>query len=104
MPDDHGRQAEHGDRDLGAASPQPGGLREDCPGTIDGHGEPLAGRLVGEPITRHAYPQTLSDAAFHQLVDGDPADQDPGHKPQDGGFTGPIQVGEAVWVILRASR
>ena len=59
------------------------------------------GGLVGEPITRHAYPQTLSDAAFHQLVDGDPADQDPGHKPQDGVFTGPIQVGEAVWVILR---
>jgi parvulin-like peptidyl-prolyl isomerase len=59
------------------------------------------GGLVGEPITRHAYPQTLSDAAFHQLVDGDPADHDPGHKPQDGVFTGPIQVGEAVWVILR---
>jgi hypothetical protein len=59
------------------------------------------GGLVGEPITRHAYPQTLSDAAFHQLVDGDPADQDPSHKPQDGVFTGPIQVGEAVWVILR---
>ncbi len=59
------------------------------------------GGLVGEPITRHAYPQTLSDAAFHQLVDGDPADRDPSHKPQDGDFTGPIQVGESVWVILR---
>jgi hypothetical protein len=59
------------------------------------------GGLVGEPITRHAYPQTLSDAAFYQLVDGDPADKDPSHKPQDGVFTGPIQVGESVWVILR---
>ncbi len=59
------------------------------------------GGLLGEPITRHAYPQTLSDAAFYQLVDGDPADKDPGHKPQDGVFTGPIQVGESVWVILR---
>ena len=59
------------------------------------------GGLLGEPITRHAYPQTLSDAAFHQLVDGDPLDKDPSHKPQDGVFTGPIQVGEAVWVILR---
>ena len=59
------------------------------------------GGLVGEPITRHAYPQTLSDAAFYQLVDGDPADHDPSHKPKDGDFTGPIQVGEAVWVILR---
>ena len=59
------------------------------------------GGLVGEPITRHAYPQTLSDAAFHQLVDGDVRDQDPSHKPKDGDFTGPIQVGEAVWIILR---
>jgi parvulin-like peptidyl-prolyl isomerase len=59
------------------------------------------GGLVGEPITRHAYPQTLSDAAFYQLVDGDPADRDPTHKPKDGDFTGPIQVGESVWVIIR---
>ena len=59
------------------------------------------GGLLGEPITRHAYPQTLSDAAFHQLVDGDVRDQDPSHKPKDGDFTGPIQVGEAVWIILR---
>src|SRR4029077_12911167 len=27
------------------------------------------GGLLGEPITRHAYPRTVSDAAFHQLVD-----------------------------------
>ena len=59
------------------------------------------GGLLAEPITRHAYPQTISDAAFHQLVDGDPRDQDPSHKPKDGDFTGPIQVGETVWVILR---
>ncbi len=31
------------------------------------------GGLVPQPISRHAYPQTLSDAAFQQLVDGDPA-------------------------------
>ena len=42
------------------------------------------GGLLGEPITRHAYPQTLSDAAFRQLVDGDPDDKDPSHKPKDG--------------------
>ena len=59
------------------------------------------GGLLGEAITRHAYPQTLSDAAFHQLVDGDPRDHDPSHKPKDGDFTGPIQVGESVWVLLR---
>ena len=59
------------------------------------------GGLLGEPITRHAYPQNLSDSAFQQLVDGDPADKDPSHKPKDGDFTGPIQVSEMAWVILR---
>ena len=59
------------------------------------------GGLIAEPITRHAYPQTLTDAAFQQLVDGDPGDRDPSHKPKDGSFTGPIQVSEMVWVILR---
>ena len=59
------------------------------------------GGLLGEAITRHAYPQPLSDAAFHQLVDGDPFDKDLSHKPKDGDFTGPIQVQEAVWVLLR---
>ena len=57
---------------------------------------------MAQPITRHAYPQTLSDAAFRQLVDGDPSDKDPTHKPQDGVFTGPIQVGEMAWVISSA--
>jgi foldase protein PrsA len=64
-------------------------------------GSRALGGLLGDPITRHAYPQSLSDAAFRQLVDGDPADKDPSHKPKDGSFTGPIQVGEMVWIILR---
>ena len=59
------------------------------------------GGLLADPISRHAYPQTVSDAAFYQLVDGDPKDKDPAHKPHDGDFTGPIQVAEATWVILR---
>ncbi len=59
------------------------------------------GGLLAEPITRHAYPQHVSDAAFRQLVDGDPKDKDPSHKPKDGDFTGPIQVAEATWVIIR---
>jgi hypothetical protein len=59
------------------------------------------GGLLAEPITRHAYPQLVSDAAFTQLVDGDPKDKDPAHKPKDGDFTGPIQVAEATWVIIR---
>jgi parvulin-like peptidyl-prolyl isomerase len=59
------------------------------------------GGLLAEPITRHAYPQNVSDAAFRQLVDGDPEDKDPAHKPKDGDFTGPVQVAEATWIILR---
>jgi foldase protein PrsA len=59
------------------------------------------GGLLAEPITRHAYPQTISDAAFQQLVDGDKDDRDPSHKPKDGSITGPIQVSEMVWIILR---
>ena len=59
------------------------------------------GGLLAEPITRHAHPTTISDAAFSQLVDGDPRDKDPTHKPKDGDFTGPIQVAESTWIILR---
>ncbi len=59
------------------------------------------GGLLAEPISRHAYPTTVSDAAFRQLVDGDASDKNPAHKPKDGDFTGPIQVAEATWVLLR---
>jgi hypothetical protein len=59
------------------------------------------GGLLGEPISRHAYPQNVSDAAFHQLVDGDPNDKDPSHKPKNGDFTGPVQVAESTWILLR---
>jgi foldase protein PrsA len=59
------------------------------------------GGLLAEPITRHAYPQHVADAAFAQLVDGDPKDKDPKHKPKDFDFTGPIQVAEATWVLIR---
>jgi parvulin-like peptidyl-prolyl isomerase len=65
------------------------------------NGSKALGGLLAEPITRHAYPQTISDAAFEQLVDGDKADKDPSHKPKDGSLTGPIQVSESVWIILR---
>ena len=64
-------------------------------------GSRALGGLLAEPITRHAYPQSVSDKAFEQLVDGDPKDKDPSHKPKDGDFSGPIQVAEMAWVILR---
>jgi foldase protein PrsA len=59
------------------------------------------GGLLAQPITRHAFPQHLSDSAFRALVDGDPKDRDPSHKPKDGDFTPLIQVSESAWVILR---
>ncbi len=59
------------------------------------------GGLLGEPINRHAQPTNVSDSAFAQLVDGDPNDKDPSHKPKDGDFTGPIQASEGAWLILR---
>lgn len=59
------------------------------------------GGLLAAPITRHAHPQNVSDAAFEQLVDGTPGDTDPTHKPKNGDFTGPIQVAEATWIILK---
>ena len=68
--------------------------------SMDAGSRSLGGQLA-EPITRHAYPRNVADAAFRQLVDGDPDDKDPTHKPKNGDFTGPIQAAEAVWVILR---
>jgi parvulin-like peptidyl-prolyl isomerase len=79
----------------------PGGFEKIAQEQSMDSGSRSLGGLLGEPITRHAYPQNLSDSAFQQLVDGDPADKDPSHKPKDGDFTGPIQVSEMAWVILR---
>lgn len=75
-------------------------IAQDDPRSLDTATRSLGG-LMSEPITRHAYPTTVSDAAFRQLVDGDPADKDASHKPKDGDFTGPIQVTESSWIILR---
>ena len=79
----------------------PGGFEKMAQEQSMDTGSRSLGGLLAEPITRHAYPQTISDAAFRQLVDGEPEDRDPSHKPKDGSFTGPIQVGEMVWIILR---
>ncbi len=65
------------------------------------HGSASLGGLIAEPITRHSFPRNLSDSAFQQLVDGDPRDRDPTHKPKDGDITGPIQIDQGGWVLLR---
>ncbi len=59
------------------------------------------GGLLPDPIARYAVPADVSEAAFAQLVDGDPADKNPAHKPKDGDFTGPIQVNDAAWIIMK---
>ena len=60
-----------------------------------------SGGMLPEPLSRHAYPRTVSDAAFAQLVDGDTADKNLAHKPKDGDITGPIQVEENAWIIMK---
>ena len=79
----------------------PGGFQKMAETQSMDTGSRAMGGLLAEPITRHAYPKNVSDKAFQQLVDGDPTDRDPSHKPKDGDITGPIQVGESGWVLLR---
>jgi len=79
----------------------PGGFEKLAQERSVDSGSRSLGGLLAQPITRHAFPQHLSDSAFRVLVDGDPKDRDPSHKPKDGDFTGLIQVSESAWVILR---
>ena len=59
------------------------------------------GGLLPDPIARHANPRNVSDPAFKQLVDGDPNDKNPAHKPKDGDITGPIQVNDDAWLVMK---
>jgi len=79
----------------------PGGFEKMAQERSMDAGSRSLGGLLAEPISRHAYPQNVSDAAFRQLVDGDPDDKDPTHKPKDGDITGPIQLAESTWIILK---
>lgn len=68
--------------------------------SIDAGTAPMGGMLT-EPIMRFGMPRNVTESAFEQLVDGDAADIDAAHKPKDGSFTGPIQVSETAWIILK---
>ncbi len=59
------------------------------------------GGYLTEPIARHAHPRSVSDPAFEQLVDGDKKDKNPDHAPKDGDVTGPIQVNEMAWILIK---
>ena len=102
MPDDHGRQADRGHGNLGRAEGESRGLRAIGTRKIERSGQPLRSADSWprrSPGTR--IPRNVSDSAFRQLVDGDAKDLNPAHKPKDGDFTGPIQIGEMAWIILR---
>ncbi len=63
-----------------------------------------SGGLLPVPIARYANPRNVTVAVFTQLVDGNPDDKDSkGNpiKPKDGAITGPIQLHEAAWLILK---
>ena len=79
----------------------PGGFENMAKAQSMDPGSKALGGLLADPITRHAYPKTVSDSAFRQLVDGDPKDRDPSHKPKDGDVTGVIQAGESAYILLR---
>jgi foldase protein PrsA len=67
-------------------------------------GSRALGGLLPEPIARYAQPRDVSVAVYRQLVDGNPGDKDSkGNpiKPKDGDFTGPIQLHEAAWLIIK---
>ncbi len=71
------------------------------PRSIDPSTRSSGGKPVNGPLQRHAYPREVTDKIFAQLVDGDPADKDPTHKPKDGELTGPIQVTDQTWLIVK---
>ncbi|MDB5352796.1 MAG: Peptidylprolyl isomerase [Planctomycetota bacterium] len=68
--------------------------------SVDQATKPLGG-LLPQPLTRHAFPRNVSDKAFLQLVDGEPGDRDPAHKPKDGDISGPIQVTASTWIVIK---
>ncbi len=59
------------------------------------------GGFLSEPIARHAHPRAVSDPAFEQLVDGDKKDKNADHAPKDGDVTGPIQVNDMAWILIK---
>lgn len=82
----------------------PGGfehLAMNDPRSIDQATKAEGGRPVNGPLQRHSYPREVSDQIFQQLVDGDPKDNDPDHKPKDGELSGPIQVSEEAYVLVK---
>jgi foldase protein PrsA len=68
--------------------------------SIDQATKPAGGKPL-QPMARHSYPRDATDKVFRQLVDGDPDDKDPDHKPKDGDISGPIQIAEGAWILVK---
>lgn len=68
--------------------------------SIDEATKPAGGKPM-QPMARHSYPREATDKVFQQLVDGDPADKDPSHKPKDGDISGPIQIAQGAWILVK---
>jgi hypothetical protein len=82
----------------------PGGFERLAKERSTDSGSRALGGMLPEPIARYASPREVSIAVFKQLVDGNPDDRDSkGNpiKPKDGAFTGPIQLHEAAWLIIK---
>jgi foldase protein PrsA len=71
--------------------------------SIDPTTKPAGGKPL-EFMRRHSYPREATDRIFRQLVDGDPGDKDDSHKPKDGAISGPIQIAEGAWVIVKREK
>jgi foldase protein PrsA len=76
-------------------------LARNDPRSIDQATRSDGGKPINGPLRRHSYPREVTDRIFAQLVDGDPKDLDPAHKPKDGDITGPIQVTDETWILVK---
>jgi len=82
----------------------PGGfenLARTSPYSVDSATRAEGGKPSNGPLSRHAYPREVTDRLFVQLVDGEPQDKNPDHKPKDGDISGPVQVTDRMWVIVK---
>jgi foldase protein PrsA len=71
------------------------------PRSMDPATRSTGGKPINGPLQRHSYPREVTDRIFRELVDGDPDDDDPKHKPKDGQISGAIQVSEDAWIIVK---
>jgi hypothetical protein len=98
------RSVEHAKQLWEELKKNPGGfenMARNDPRSIDPATRADGGKPVGGPLRRHSYPRHISDEIFKQLVDGDPDDKNTAHKPADGAITGPIQITEDAWILVK---